>query len=119
MGHGTRLAIALGMHVKRSSRRVVLLRIGTLVLLVFASLGADTLSEEDFICENVAAKLTNCCDDFDPSLMNCSYNGCGEPEVSIHECIKAMSCDEIRDGDICNRVIAKTGDPNSTDRLCL
>ena len=77
------------------------------------SLGATAfigrLREDELECEQAAAVLDECCPNFSPQGLNCSYStGCGSttyPTLSIGEsqCIQEMSCETLVAKGVCDR----------------
>jgi hypothetical protein len=67
------------------------------------------IREDELLCEEAAAHLTNCCPGFNVSALSCSYNsGCGSttyPALSIRasQCINGESCATLVASDVCQR----------------
>jgi hypothetical protein len=98
----------------------VLARFGRLLLalgfcaILPALVGA--VSEQDFLCEEAAQRLKDCCPDADFRDDFCQA-GCGSEialSVDESECIRKSSCDRLRDQQICERVLARNSDASST-----
>lgn len=85
--------------------RVVLLA----VLLVGAVVCCVGIREDELLCEEAAAHLSDCCPGFAVSSLSCSYNsGCGSttyPALSVaaSQCINGESCAALVAGDVCQR----------------
>jgi len=79
------------------------------------------LREDELLCEETAARLADCCPDFDPSVLECSYySGCGTtsyPAITIaeSECIDDLSCSELIDRGVCGRAAHATQPTEHTD----
>jgi hypothetical protein len=84
----------------------------------------DTLNEEDLRCEELMAELADCCPDFDPTVINCQYEGCNPATFSVSElsCLEEMSCREIHARDLCARLDGRSPSTGTTtteeDDLC-
>jgi hypothetical protein len=84
-------------------------------LVFFAVLTAQlssfaTFPRQELECEETAAYLNDCCAGFDAKAqLRCEFiegEGCGEstyPDLSVEqsECIRAMSCAEVRERGLC------------------
>jgi hypothetical protein len=74
---------------------------------------AQGFRQDEVQCEEMAAHLAECCDDFDPKVVSCEYvDGCTSdsyPSVSVDEsqCIREKSCEQVRAQNICERVLAR------------
>lgn len=96
-------------------------RFTRLVLVVALALPAtQCLRQDEVECEEAVAHLADCCDDFDRSAVDCQYSdycGTSYPDLRPGEsqCILDRSCDDIRKGDLCERVMSRPR--NSTDDL--
>lgn len=70
---------------------------------------AGGMREDELLCEEAAARLVDCCPDFDPSALECVYSsGCGSTQypaipVAESECILERSCSELAARGICAR----------------
>ena len=96
-------------------------RAAAMAWLLLSSAAFITIEEEDFVCENTAAHLADCCDDISPSMLYCDYNSCGDPELRTHElkCINSMSCEEIAERDLCTRVLERLANDGTTETRSL
>lgn len=85
---------------------------------------AQAFRRDEVECEEAVAMLEECCDGFDASKIACDYiEGCDEstyPSIAPYEseCIRALSCSEVRDAKICDRVLARATDANAQGEVC-
>ncbi|UQA60765.1 hypothetical protein [Polyangium aurulentum] len=81
----------------------------------------EGLREDELLCEETAARLADCCPDFDPSVLECSYvSGCGTttfPAITIAEsaCIDDLSCSQLIGRGVCARAAKATQPTEHTD----
>jgi hypothetical protein len=74
---------------------------------------AQAFREDEVQCEEMAAHLADCCDNFDPQSIDCEYfEGCmsdSYPSITVDEsrCIREKSCKQVREQGICERVLAR------------
>jgi len=66
--------------------------------------------EEELKCEEAVAHLDECCSSIDPADFDCHvrWDGCDPPEqkeidVDESECIRELSCSQLRDRGVCDR----------------
>ena len=78
---------------------------------------ADNFREDVFACEEAVSHLASCCPELNAKNVRCVHDrhrsdGCDtytkyreDPAVSIKEadCVLALTCEQIRDGGICQR----------------
>lgn len=103
-----------------------------LAFLVAGGVSTGTFRRDEVECEETVAWLNDCCESFDPTAIRCWYHdgGCqGEdtlPSLSPEEseCIRARSCAELREAQVCERVLERNqnldeaGNPTSFDPVC-
>ena len=77
-------------------------------------MGARGVGERELDCEQAALRLEECCPDFDPTMIGCSYEwSCGGsdrvPVVTSSEsdCIRESSCDDLVAAGVCERVLER------------
>lgn len=81
-----------------------------LAVCALASASVGGVDRDEFLCEEAAQRLSDCCpgatfrDDY------CVKGGCGGQPLALSsdesECIRHASCDELRGG-ICERALAR------------
>lgn len=82
--------------------------VGAFALLPAVAGGFDM---QQIKCEEAVAHLDKCCPGFMPSAYNCDdFGGCGAPldidiSQSQSECIRNLSCDEIRADGWCETTV--------------
>jgi hypothetical protein len=79
--------------------------------LLFGAHCEDGIGPSDFACEVAVAQLADCCPNFEPGEVNCVTNGdgCGysalpDLERDESDCIRRMSCSDLRAHGVCDRV---------------
>jgi hypothetical protein len=101
------------------TRSLVTAAVVAVTFAVRAGLPDDSNFRPDVLsCEDAVAHLAECCPQFDPHAVQCFYSfqvlsGCGDdlstdqvaPALSPDEsaCIRAMSCDALRNSTVCAR----------------
>lgn len=86
-----------------------------IVIAIFVLPGAGSFTESEFLCEEAAVNLEDCCEDLAVESLSCSrQTGCsGEttrpPVLTAEEseCIKELGCRSLNDANICERVSAR------------
>ncbi|HVU01664.1 MAG TPA: hypothetical protein VHE30_07930 [Polyangiaceae bacterium] len=91
--------------MKRSNRRPLLVAL----ILTAGTVGTQCMRQDEVECEEAAAHLAGCCQNFDLRKLDCHYtSACGEtfPDLSPSEseCILDKSCSQLAAQDICKRV---------------
>lgn len=72
--------------------------------------------QDEVECEEAIHHLSECCSGFDPTKFRCTFDsGCGSqtlPDLPTNqsECILDESCDGIRSGKVCERLLAQLND---------
>ncbi|MBI2391010.1 MAG: hypothetical protein HYV09_15570 [Deltaproteobacteria bacterium] len=89
-----------------------LLRRALVICVVMLTSGE--IDRGEYLCEEAHAKLKKCCGEkFQTETSFCTQSSCGSPQLGMgsSECILDLSCEKIRDADICTRVmqIGETG----------
>lgn len=115
-------------HGRRDRRRDGL-RGALLALVVGGGLpAAQAFREDEFLCEEAAIHLEECCPDLEVGELDCTFSmGCGSttypgltPEES--DCIRERPCDALREQGVCEKVQARRGpieeDDLPTDAVC-
>jgi hypothetical protein len=70
------------------------------------------LTEDAVLCEEAAARLSQCCPGFSPNQLRCEMPtfpvGCAEVDVQTDEsrCIMGRTCEDLRGDGTCDRAIA-------------
>ena len=83
-----------------------------MALVVGLLLACGGIRQDEFICENAVAHLTDCCPGFSPSTIECHYDtsclGTTYPELdeTQGECILGESCAALGANGVCARVAA-------------
>ncbi|WP_437682773.1 hypothetical protein [Sorangium sp. So ce131] len=73
------------------------------------------VGEQEFLCENAAAHLEQCCPSFTAAPALCQENtGCGDEEemrLTIAEslCIQDKECDDLVASNVCERAATRSG----------
>src|SRR5262245_26564362 len=83
----------------------------TLVLIAIV-LSCGSIPDDELTCEEAVSHLIDCCPGFDPRRMPCvRSDGCGSDQTkpsfseSSSRCMLAKSCEDLRSGGTCDRVI--------------
>ena len=99
--------------MKRTYRIPTWLRSAVGALSLTCLLGADSLTEASFDCEQAVARLAECCPAIDPSRFTCAEDGCSSryPDFLIDEstCIQTASCSDLVANGICARAANAAG----------
>jgi hypothetical protein len=97
-----------------------------LAFIVFMTVPAtQCLRQDEVECEEAVAYLIECCPGFDHGVVRCEYQttcGVTYPDLTTREsqCILDASCEELRQHDLCNRVVARSAanyDPETPSGL--
>jgi hypothetical protein len=87
---------------------------------VLVALACGNVREDELECEEAVAKLDSCCQDFDPSPIQCTFDsGCGattypDLDEDTSRCIRSESCDVIVSSGVCARAL-RSRPNNMTD----
>jgi hypothetical protein len=86
-------------------------RILCVILLTPLALGMG-ISEQQFLCENAAAHLEECCPSFSATPALCQNVGCNGGEelwlaADESRCIQGRACDDLVAGDVCERAATR------------
>jgi hypothetical protein len=84
----------------------------TLALVVGLAMACGDIRQDEFLCENAAGHLQQCCPGFSASAIDCTYApGCTttvypELDATQSDCIMGESCGTLRATGVCDRVAA-------------
>jgi len=92
------------------------------MILAMAIPATQCLRQDEVQCEEAVAHMADCCDDFDRTVVDCSYSdycGVSYPHLSPaeSECILDQSCESLRSKNICNDVLERSRGADSTGAL--
>ena len=80
------------------------------VLVLFGPVLVASIDRQEFVCEEAAQRLKDCCSGATFATNYCQPGGCGEPNGPVltseeSDCIRQASCETLRANNICTRAL--------------